>query len=469
MATGEAQNLSSIGNGQTRGSRVNEDRVDNSKIKSDKQDKKNQLASLPTMVQTPQAEARPSLSLGSPLTAPTLQPNETQTEREMVSHSSSDEIAPSACDLDQASIESAISNSGDRSSRSAVTRSTDSLAASVATGPIAFAVQVKEPRLQMKVEHPAPTSQPLTSDDHSREVAPGFANDASINASMNADDRPSSPQPEDGNMRGASHDSWIPDGGEKPAPTAEKPEVDSLLTRSASPSKEAAGVGGQQTQWAAARKGPDAPEQAEDTTQQTTTRVRQSIHLEGSAEKQPPAASEVALNAAAPPARTDTNPTGDARATRATDNLSARFEDPTISETNTAARPQSAKEISLRLNSGDSQTVDIKLADQGGALRVAVRTPDPDLAHNLQSGLSDLVHRLDRKGFEAEAWSPADSSGAQVERSSQSSNDDSLSQRNARDPRDGAQHGNSEQQHNGRNRPKWVAELEQKLGLGTAE
>ena len=123
----------------------------------------------------------------------------------------------------------------------------------------------------------------------------------------------------------------------------------------------------------------------------------------------------------------------------------------------------------MRLSAEDSQPVDIKLLDQGGTLRVAVRTPDTDLARNLQSGLSDLVQRLEHKGFETETWSPTGNSAAQVEKNAQANNEDSNSQRNARDPRDGAQQGNGGQQHQGRNRPKWVAELEQKLGIGVAE
>ncbi len=122
----------------------------------------------------------------------------------------------------------------------------------------------------------------------------------------------------------------------------------------------------------------------------------------------------------------------------------------------------------MRLSAEDSQPVDVKLLDQGGTLRVAVRTPDTDLARNLQSGLSDLVQRLEHKGFETETWSPTGNSVAQVERNAQANNEDSNSQY-ARDPRDGAQQGNGGQQNQGRNRPKWVAELERKLGIVTTE
>lgn len=122
----------------------------------------------------------------------------------------------------------------------------------------------------------------------------------------------------------------------------------------------------------------------------------------------------------------------------------------------------------MRLAPAESAPVDIKLVDRGGSVRVAVRTPDLDLARNLQSGLGDLVHRLEHKGFETESWSPADNLHAAPSQRLQGSSNESAFERNSQDPRDGAQQG-SGQQGNGRNRPKWVAELEQRLEEPDAE
>ena len=123
--------------------------------------------------------------------------------------------------------------------------------------------------------------------------------------------------------------------------------------------------------------------------------------------------------------------------------------------------PTAAREISIRLTPVESPTVDIKLVDRAGSLHVAVRTPDADLAQTLQSGLSDLVHRLERRGFEAETWSPKDGASPLATQSSQANNNGSPSQQ-SKDSRDERQQGNP-QQNNGRNRPKWVTELEQRL------
>ena len=140
-----------------------------------------------------------------------------------------------------------------------------------------------------------------------------------------------------------------------------------------------------------------------------------------------------------------------------------------VRDTGALARPQPTREISMRLTPVESPTVDITLVDRGGSVHVAVRTPDTDLAHNLQSGLSELVHRLERKGFETETWSPSDAGALKTASSGQANNNDSAFDRSSRDPRDAQQQGSSGQQNQGRNRPKWVAELEQRLATGTLE
>jgi hypothetical protein len=137
-----------------------------------------------------------------------------------------------------------------------------------------------------------------------------------------------------------------------------------------------------------------------------------------------------------------------------------------IPETASVVHTQPAKEISIRLTLAESTPVDIKLVDREGSVRVAVRTADPDLTRNLQSGLSDLVHRLEHKGFEAEVWSPATNSGIALSPGAASNGDGAASEHGTKDPREGMQQGNSEQQNNGRNRPKWVAELEERLATG---
>jgi hypothetical protein len=138
-----------------------------------------------------------------------------------------------------------------------------------------------------------------------------------------------------------------------------------------------------------------------------------------------------------------------------------------IPETKLTVAPQPAREISMRLVQPESPSVDIRVVDRAGGVRVAVRTADTDLAQHLQSGLSDLVHRLERRGFEAEVWAPH-SLNVTSSQNISATNERSAFQNSGRDPRD-AQQGNCGQQGNGRSRPRWVAELEQKLKTGDRE
>jgi hypothetical protein len=58
------------------------------------------------------------------------------------------------------------------------------------------------------------------------------------------------------------------------------------------------------------------------------------------------------------------------------------------------------------LADGES-SVDIRMAERAGEIRVTVHTPDGDLANSLRAELPDLVGKLRQSGFQADAWRPA--------------------------------------------------------------
>lgn len=70
-----------------------------------------------------------------------------------------------------------------------------------------------------------------------------------------------------------------------------------------------------------------------------------------------------------------------------------------------AAQPVS-RDVSLHLADGES-SVDIRMAERAGEIRVTVHTPDRDLANSLRADLPDLVGKLRQSGFQAEVWRPA--------------------------------------------------------------
>jgi hypothetical protein len=76
-------------------------------------------------------------------------------------------------------------------------------------------------------------------------------------------------------------------------------------------------------------------------------------------------------------------------------------------ETSGRVRLEPARQISIRLAGTDSANVDVQIRERAGKVQVAVRTGDPQLAKSLQSDLSDLVNRLDVRGFKTETWVPA--------------------------------------------------------------
>ena len=153
----------------------------------------------------------------------------------------------------------------------------------------------------------------------------------------------------------------------------------------------------------------------------------------------------------------------------ATSDASNKASSAEITETNSPVHLPSTREISMRIATPDSPNVDIKLVDRAGSVRVAVRTDDTDLARNLQGGLSDLVQKLEKQGFEAEPWSPDRSAGITMQPSQGSASGSNHQQQGSRDPRDASQQGHSGQQNGGRNRPRWVAELEEKFATTETE
>jgi hypothetical protein len=115
--------------------------------------------------------------------------------------------------------------------------------------------------------------------------------------------------------------------------------------------------------------------------------------------------------------------------------------------------------IGLRLNAGSDASVSVQLIDRNNALHVAVRTPDPDLAHRLQDHLNDLVGSLKHAGVNADTWTPPAPEA-------QSADNGNTGSRNREQPFDGGsgsrqggesgQRGRQQQER----RPPWVESLD---------
>jgi len=133
-------------------------------------------------------------------------------------------------------------------------------------------------------------------------------------------------------------------------------------------------------------------------------------------------------------------------------------------EVNTGSQPQAARQISLKLTGEDATKVSVYVSERGGKVQIAVRSSDPELASSLRTDLSDLVGRLESRGFKTEAWVPTASrhtaAGAAEQPSSNNSSGhprDSGSSANQRQGRPGQNGSNQRQQ------ARWMAQLKETI------
>jgi hypothetical protein len=113
-----------------------------------------------------------------------------------------------------------------------------------------------------------------------------------------------------------------------------------------------------------------------------------------------------------PPAQAEMNNVYSAAASSVADRQSAVSAEPesvartaAVQPPEPAAQPAS-RDVSLHLADGES-SVDIRMAERAGEIRVTVHTPDHDLANSLRADLPDLVGKLRQGGYQAEVWRPA--------------------------------------------------------------
>jgi hypothetical protein len=122
-----------------------------------------------------------------------------------------------------------------------------------------------------------------------------------------------------------------------------------------------------------------------------------------------------------------------------------------------AAQPVS-RDVSLHLADGES-SVDIRMAERAGEIRVTVHTPDRELANSLRADLPDLVSKLRQSGFQAEAWRPA---VTQPDSGRRTGSDGSASQEHSPDARrEGRQQ--QPQQQQSKDQSRWAGEWQSSL------
>jgi hypothetical protein len=125
------------------------------------------------------------------------------------------------------------------------------------------------------------------------------------------------------------------------------------------------------------------------------------------------------------------------------------------------------KDVSLSIVHPQGQKVDVRVVEQAGEVRVAVRAGDSDVVQGLRQNLSELTNRLAENGFHAETWRPASSEVSATASENKSSSGNSGGGDSQNQP-GGSQQGRGQQNQNQFNRPRWVQEFETSLTNGTA-
>lgn len=133
-------------------------------------------------------------------------------------------------------------------------------------------------------------------------------------------------------------------------------------------------------------------------------------------------------------------PLAQAEGSRASSDRSAELEQPRAAgaaASDAAAETPPAdpiRNLRLQVEGDNNQRVDVRLTEEGGELRVSVRSADPNLTQALQDHMPDLTNRLEQQHFRTEVWIPRSSetsdSGASNARSFHSSSGDSSGQQN---------------------------------------
>lgn len=134
-----------------------------------------------------------------------------------------------------------------------------------------------------------------------------------------------------------------------------------------------------------------------------------------------------------PPRWTSGQPSESAPAPRPADHPARSAAPPAPAVRNASEMPEAGKapaqpvrDIKLDLGTGDGR-VEVRVADRGGELKVAVHTPDERLASDLRDHLPSLSSRLEQSGLRAETWHAAAAGNADRLRPQTASSSDSPS------------------------------------------
>jgi hypothetical protein len=126
----------------------------------------------------------------------------------------------------------------------------------------------------------------------------------------------------------------------------------------------------------------------------------------------------------------------------------------------TAATGQ-LKDVSFRIPQADGSSIQLRLTQQSGELKLAVHTASADLNQGLRDSLPDLTKKLSDSGVHAETWRPGISSApAEAQANTSGNSGGNAYGGNSQNQSGSGQQGGARRDQEQSSRPQWVEELE---------
>jgi hypothetical protein len=125
------------------------------------------------------------------------------------------------------------------------------------------------------------------------------------------------------------------------------------------------------------------------------------------------------------------------------------------------------KDISVRVESAQGQSVDIRIVQRAGDLQIAVKSDDTNTTQGLRQGLTELSNRLNESGYQAETWRPGHAATTAESAAESGNSSHQPPSGDAQSNPGSSQQNRGQRDNNPSNRPRWIQELESNLADGT--
>ncbi len=118
------------------------------------------------------------------------------------------------------------------------------------------------------------------------------------------------------------------------------------------------------------------------------------------------------------------------------------------------------KDLAVNIAQPGGSSVQLRMVERSGELRVSVHSASPELSQQLRADLPDLTKKLSDTGFHSEVWRPATQAAAAAPGDAPGTKNQGGNSGGDSQPQSGSQQGGGQREQNQSQRPKWFEELE---------